>query len=182
MARPDNEKRPTELGLFIQQHREGRGATLEGASRDLGVTKNTLLSYEQGRTLPELSFLALLALKFGADFTTGVMLRLALDKNKHVASATSALSIEKLEVANRQAGQVVRTIRTHVLAKVIEAVESTELRSNKVSAARRAHIVCNVYHAAHGLPFLKDDVLRATLDRYVRLYRAGEEADASDVL
>jgi transcriptional regulator with XRE-family HTH domain len=70
-----------QIGLFLRSIRESGGhGSIASLAKQLGIDKNTLQSYETGRTLPDADFLAVFADRTGADFNELLRLRLLSGK------------------------------------------------------------------------------------------------------
>ena len=55
------------MKITLKAARVNAGLTLESAAKDLGITKNTLISYEKYRTIPDMAMGTAMASLYGTS-------------------------------------------------------------------------------------------------------------------
>lgn len=128
--------------------RERRGEiSIVRASLELKVNKNTLVAYEKGRALPDISFLALHAYHYKSEFSKLLVMRMEADTEEEVRSMIGEARLLSPDILDQPTGHLAFGLRVELLADIIHAVEIEQKHwaSQQFAPQRKARFIASLY-------------------------------------
>ncbi len=155
-------KRPTLVGNFLRASREqalpkGRMSIVSAAAK-LGYDKNSVQSYESGKRLPDVQFLAHAAVLYKKDFRTmlGLLLRDQRvrrsdppEPDRVCATAADRLEFVGYKKIPEPGSEYANALNCVLLADILQSVGQVESRTKKFLQPKyKARVVSALYGVA----------------------------------
>lgn len=138
------------LGDYLRQKRRSRKSSIVAAAARLQASKNTIVDYELGRALPDLTFLALHAVSYGSDFTALLVMRLNADPQRAVKQLVDGVLAQQPQLLEKSA-HLSWAVRPELLSDVVEVVEKEEAtwRTRRLSPRQKGTFIAATYNFLH---------------------------------